>query len=144
MAIFGTGLLAACTILGVMLGDLLGKAIGVKANVGGVGIAMLMLLGARIFLVRRGLLSPGVKLGVEFWGALYIPIVVAMAAQQNVVAALKGGPVVVVAGALTVLLCFACVGIIGRFAGRSETMDEVEAKSAVAREAARVASGQPV
>lgn len=144
MVIFGTGLLAACTILGVMLGELLGKVIGVKANVGGVGIAMLMLLGARILLARRGMLSPGIKLGVEFWGALYIPIVVAMAAQQNVVAALKGGPVVIVAGTLTVLLCFALVALMGRFGGPTESMDEVEAKSAVAREAARVASGQPV
>lgn len=143
MAIYGTGLLAACTMFGVLLGDLLGKAIGVKANVGGVGIAMLLLLLARIMLARRGALSPGLRLGVEFWGALYIPIVVAMAAQQNVVAALEGGPVVILAGALTVLLCFAMVGIVGRFGGPAESMDELEARSAVVREAPPVATGRP-
>ena len=54
-----------------------------KANVGGVGIAMMMLIAARVWLVRRGLLSHGVKLGIEFWATMYIPIVVAMAAQQT-------------------------------------------------------------
>ena len=39
MAIYGVALLAACTLIGAILGDLLGYAIGVKANVGGVGIA---------------------------------------------------------------------------------------------------------
>src|SRR3954471_23239721 len=42
--------------------------------------------------------SHGVKLGVEFWATMYIPIVVAMAAQQNVVAAARGGPIVLIAG----------------------------------------------
>ena len=30
---------------------------------------------------------------MSYWGAMYIPVVVAMAAKQNVVAALRGGPV---------------------------------------------------
>ena len=45
---------------------------------------------------------------------MYIPIVVAMAATQNVVAAVEGGPVVLVAGLATVGLCFACVALLGR------------------------------
>ena len=36
--------------------------------------------------------------GVLFWSAMYIPIVVAMAATQNVVAALAGGPMAAIAG----------------------------------------------
>lgn len=114
MPIKGTALLALCTLLGAWLGDLLGQALGVKANVGGVGIAMLLLIASRLWLGRRGLMSPGLSLGVEFWALLYIPIVVAMAAQQNVRAALAGGPMVLVAGLLTVATCFALVALIGR------------------------------
>jgi malonate transporter MadL subunit len=44
MMIFGVALLAICTLLGLLLGDMLGVAIGVKANVGGVGFAMILLL----------------------------------------------------------------------------------------------------
>ncbi len=117
MTIFGVALLAICTLVGVLLGDLLGVALHVKSNVGGVGLAMALLIGARIWLERSGRLSGGVKLGVEFWGSLYIPIVVAMAAQQNVIAAIAGGPIVVIAAIATVLLCLACVALLGRLGG---------------------------
>jgi len=118
------------------LGDWLGIALGVKANVGGVGIAMIMLIGARLWLVRHGSLSPGVKLGVGFWGALYIPIVIAMAAQQNVVSALKSGPVVLVAAIGTLIVCFAAVALISRMGSPVETMDEIEARETGASKSA--------
>lgn len=130
MAISGVALLAICTLLGGVLGDWLGMALGVKANVGGVGIAMFLLIAARLWLSRRGLLSPGLMLGVGFWGALYIPIVIAMAAQQDVVSALRSGPVVIAAGAGSVAACFAVVALISRLGGRGETMDEIEARQA--------------
>ena len=44
MAIYGTALLSACLLIGLMLGTGLGHLIGVEANVGGVGIAMLLLI----------------------------------------------------------------------------------------------------
>ena len=128
MTISGVALLAICTLLGNLLGDALGAALGVKANVGGVGIAMMFLIAARFWLHHRGILSPGLKRGVEFWGALYIPIVVAMAAQQNVVSAVKSGPIVVIAGVGAVALCFATVALISRLGGPVETMDEIEAR----------------
>jgi len=112
MVIYGVAILALCTVVGAALGDLLGLAIGVKANVGGVGIAMLLLVAIRWWMVKAGGLSPGFKFGVEFWSLMYIPIVVAMAAQQNVVAAVKGGPVVLVAGVVAVALSFACVPLL--------------------------------
>ncbi|MBY0258876.1 malonate transporter subunit MadL [Methylobacterium sp.] len=119
MTIFGVALLALCTLIGVFLGDLLGVALGVKANVGGVGLAMILLIAARSWLLARGKLGGGIKLGVEFWSTMYIPIVVAMAAQQNVVAAVRGGPIVLIAATVSLLLCFACVALLGRF-GRRE------------------------
>ena len=44
MTIYGTALLAACHLAGILLGDLLGRALGMKTNVGGVGLAMLLLI----------------------------------------------------------------------------------------------------
>jgi malonate transporter MadL subunit len=137
MVISGVALLAICTLLGGILGDWLGIALGVKANVGGVGIAMILLIAARLWLFRRGWLSQGVMRGVGFWGALYIPIVIAMAADQNVLSALKSGPVVLVAALGTLIVCFAAVALISRLGGPVETMDEIEARESGASEAAR-------
>ena len=44
MVIYGTALLAICLLVGLILGQWLGLAVGVEANVGGVGIAMLLLI----------------------------------------------------------------------------------------------------
>lgn len=126
MTIYGVALLALCTLAGNLLGEALGHALGVQANVGGVGIAMLLLIAARVALTRRGWLDSGTLSGVAFWGALYIPIVVAMAASQNVVAAASGGMIAVIAATATVAVCFAAVAFLGRFGTRDETMDEIE------------------
>ncbi|TXM93263.1 malonate transporter subunit MadL [Methylobacterium sp. WL30] len=126
MIIAGVALLAACTLIGVYLGDLLGIALGVKANVGGVGIAMILLIAARVWLMRHGRLSKNVKFGVEFWGGMYIPIVVAMAAQQNVVAAVSGGPIVIIAAFGSLAICFAAVALLSRIGGRDPGGPEVE------------------
>jgi malonate transporter MadL subunit len=115
MTIYGVALLAICTLIGVGLGDLLGMVLQVKANVGGVGIAMMLLIGARVWLTRRGALSAGIKLGTEFWATMYIPIVVAMAAQQNVLSAARGGPMVVIIALACVFVCGAVVALISRF-----------------------------
>ena len=139
----GVALLAACTIAGNLLGEFLGWKLGVKANVGGVGLAMLLLIAARMWLSRRGWLAPGVLTGVGFWGTLYIPIVVAMAASQNVVAAVEAGPIVVATTILTVFLCFVGVALIGRFGGHSETMDEIEARESAAKSAQSLGREQP-
>lgn len=137
MTLSGVALLALCTLLGAFLGDTLGAALGVKSNVGGVGIAMILLIAARLWLAKRALLSAAVRLDIAFWAALYIPVVVAMAAQQNVVAAVRGGPVVAIAAVGSLFVCFAAVAVISRLGGTRETMDEIEA-----REVALCASGE--
>ena len=128
MTISGVALLALCTLLGQALGELLGAQLGVKANVGGVGMAMILLIAARVWLTDRKLWTAGVNQGVMLWASLYIPILIAMAAQQDVVAAVSGGPMVLIGGIGVVGLCFAMVALIGRVAGRGETMDEIEAR----------------
>jgi malonate transporter MadL subunit len=114
MIVYGTALLAACHLLGIFLGDLLGHALGVKTNVGGVGIAMLLLIFARLYMAKRNFLPKLTELGVEYWGAMYIPVVVAMAAQQDVVAALRGGPVALLSAFGAVLVCACAIALINR------------------------------
>jgi malonate transporter MadL subunit len=114
MIIYGVTLLSICTLTGIFIGEVLGKLIGVPANVGGVGIAMLMLIFLSSWISRHGKFHPKTEQGVEFWSAIYIPIVVAMAAQQNVAGALKGGPAALLAGLLAVAIAFAMVPVLNR------------------------------
>lgn len=114
MAIYGTALLSICVIIGLVMGRLLGFAVGVQANVGGVGIAMLLLIVTSDYLRQKGRLKEPDERGIVFWSSVYIPIVVAMAASQNVVAAVKGGPVAIVAGVLVVVISFAMIPFIHR------------------------------
>jgi len=115
MVIYGVALLSICLLTGMFVGDVLGRLIGVQANVGGVGIAMLMLI------YLSNLHDHGLKLGaptesgISFWSAMYIPIVVAMAAKQNVVAALSGGWMAIVAGVGAVAVSFALIPVLARF-----------------------------
>ena len=120
MIIYGTALLAACHLIGLFLGDLLGALIGVKSNVGGVGIAMLMLIGLKMYLQGKGLMPKETEAGVGFWGAMYIPVVVAMAASQNVVAALKGGPVALLSAIGAVAACACVIAALSR-SGKDDT-----------------------
>jgi malonate transporter MadL subunit len=114
MVIYGVALLAGCMIAGIFVGELLGKLIGVQANVGGVGIAMLLMIVFADYLRKRGRLNPVSQQGIIFWSSIYIPVVVAMAAKQNVIAAIKGGPAALLAGALAVVVCCALVPLISR------------------------------
>ncbi len=114
MIIYGVAFLALCTLFGLFVGELLGKLLGVPANVGGVGIAMLLLIFIGSYLNKRGLFAAKAEQGVEFWSAIYIPIVVAMAAQQNVLGALSGGPMAILAGTVAVVASFAMVPLLDR------------------------------
>ncbi len=119
MAIYGTALLSICLICGLVVGKLIGIAIGIDANVGGVGIAMLLLILVSGRLQADGLMAQPTQTGVLFWSSIYIPIVVAMAASQNVRAAVSGGTVAILAGTMVVLVSFAMVPLISRI-GQSE------------------------
>ncbi|MFT5645237.1 MAG: malonate transporter MadL subunit [Janthinobacterium sp.] len=119
MIIYGVALLAFCTLAGMFIGDLLGVLVGVKANVGGVGFAMLLLLFLSDKLKSQGRLLPTSSQGIGFWAAMYIPVVVAMAAQQNVVGAIKGGPAAILAGVLAVVVTFALIPLVVRIGASS-------------------------
>lgn len=114
MAIYGVALLSFCYFIGIWFGDILGAILGVKANVGGVGFAMFLLIILTQKLIKAGKMSKPAQDGIAFWNAMYIPIVVAMTAQQNVVAAIKGGPLAVAAGFLAVAVGFMFVPLLSR------------------------------
>ncbi|MFC3607990.1 malonate transporter subunit MadL [Stutzerimonas tarimensis] len=126
MIIYGVALLAICTLVGLFIGDLLGALFGVPSNVGGVGFAMMLLIFGGGYLAKRGFLSGKTNQGIEFWSAIYIPIVVAMAAQQNVVGALSGGPAAILAGVAAVAVSFALVPVISRIGQKDDPVSPDE------------------
>ena len=114
MTIYGSTLLSVCLLAGVVCGRLIGALIGVKANVGGVGVAMVLLIYAADRLRAHGRLNAISQGGIIFWSSIYIPIVVAMAASQNAAAAMKAGWVSFFAGTSAVAAGFLLVPLIGR------------------------------
>ena len=123
MVIYGVTLLAGCYLTGVLLGDLLGHLLGVDANVGGVGIAMLMLILLSNLRDERLKLGPPTASGITFWSAMYIPIVIAMAAKQNVIGALSSGWMAIIAGVVAVAVSFLMIPVLARF-GNDPEKDE--------------------
>ena len=114
MIIYGVALLSFCMLVGVFIGDVLGDIIGAQANVGGVGIAMLLLIVLSNLSHHRFHLSAPTEKGINFWSAMYIPIVVAMAAKQNVIAAVSSGWMAIIAGVAAVAVSFAIIPLLDK------------------------------
>ncbi|MDO8289201.1 MAG: malonate transporter subunit MadL [Parvibaculum sp.] len=126
MIIYGVALLAACLLTGLYVGELLGQLLGVQANVGGVGIAMLLLVLASSTQRFEPLVTGASATGINFWSAMYIPIIVAMAASQNVVAAVDGGLLALLAGVAAVVVSFALVPVLSRFGPQSDPLPPLD------------------
>lgn len=105
-------ILAGCFLVGSIVGELIGALMGVDSNVGGVGIAMLLLILVVDKLVKTNKISKPALDGLSFWNQMYIPVVVAMAASQNVLGALTGGPLAIIAGIGVVVISWACVPLL--------------------------------
>ena len=114
MVIYGVALLSFCMLVGIWIGDILWHLIGVQANVGGVGIAMLLLIILSNLSHHKFQIGSATENGVHFWSAMYIPIVVAMAAKQNVIAAVSSGWLAIVAGVAAVAVSFAVIPLLDR------------------------------
>jgi malonate transporter MadL subunit len=112
MKIYGVALLGACFLMGQLIGELLGKALDIDGNIGGVGFAMLFLILVGNKMKKNGLLTSVSERGVLFWSSMYIPVVIAMSATQNVKAALTGGWVAVFVGVIATGISFLCIPII--------------------------------
>ncbi|MFM6982592.1 MAG: malonate transporter subunit MadL [Chitinophagaceae bacterium] len=112
MKIYGVAILAACFLTGQFIGELIGEWIGVDGNVGGVGFAMLFLILLGGWMKTKGYLDTDPERGILFWNAMYIPVVIAMSATQNVKAALSGGWVAITVGIAGTLISFLLVPLI--------------------------------
>ena len=114
MIVYGVALLSGCLILGMLIGESIGVVLNVDANVGGVGIAMIFLVLASNSEKFKALTEGAAGSGIKFWSAMYIPIVVAMAARQDVAGATEGGLLAVVAGVAAVAVSFALVPVLSK------------------------------
>lgn len=112
--IYGVAILAACFLVGKVLGEYLGHLIGIDANVGGVGFAMILLIAITQWIHNLKRIDVQLEAGIVFWSNLYIPVIVAMSAIQNVKGALSSGMIAVLAGIIPTALCFFLVPWLSR------------------------------
>ena len=121
MKIYGVALLAGCFLVGKLLGNFLGAVIGIEGDIGGVGFGMLLLIVSNIFLTKRGWMIAETKTGILFWSSMFIPIVIAMAATQNVNAAISGGWIAFFAGGSVTIALFMLVPLISKIGKKPDT-----------------------
>ena len=114
MTIYGVAILAACYVTGQLFGEGLGKILGIDANVGGVGFAMLLLILLTNWMQKRQMLPIETERGVGFWSNMYIPVIVAMSATQNVSVAMSGGMLAVLAGIIPTAVAFAMIPLLSK------------------------------
>lgn len=124
MSIYGVGILSFCYIVGKFLGRLLGVIVGLDSDIGGVGFAMLLLIILVGYCKKRGWLTDKSKNGISFWKSMYIPVVVALSAIQDVQAAVKSGIVAIGGGILGVVFAFSLIPVLGKlFGGKDGRQD---------------------
>ncbi|HUS01680.1 MAG TPA: malonate transporter subunit MadL [Chitinophagaceae bacterium] len=116
MLIYGVAILSGCYILGQIIGESLGKLLHIDASVGGVGFAMLLLILVNHWMHKRKWFTAEMDMGVLFWNKMYIPVIVAMSASQNVAVALAGGMVALLAGGFAVAFSFLLIPYFSKLA----------------------------
>lgn len=130
MILYGTAALAICMLIGQILGTFLGNLLGVDADIGGVGFAMVMLIFATGWLRKKGLMPEPTKQGILFWSSMYIPIVVGMSSIQNVAGAIDGGVMALVTGVVTAVGCAGMVPILSKIGKPSEPLPPLHQEDA--------------
>jgi len=111
MYIYGCALLAICLLAGNFIGLLLGALTGFGTNIGGVGFAAILLL--VINLIRPiDRMQIKTQEGIHFWQGMFLPVVVAMTASQDVVHAIDGGLLALLAGVVPVFIAFALMPVL--------------------------------
>lgn len=124
MKIYGVSLLAFCFLLGKLIGNILGYLMQINGDVGGVGFAMLFLMLSNSIFKRKGWMAKETKKGILFWSSMYIPIIVAMAATQNVKAALSGGVIAILAGVLATFIAFSFIPLLSKIGNKKQLKKE--------------------
>jgi len=114
MNIYGVSLLAFCFLFGKIIGTYLGSFIGLSGDVGGVGFSMFILVYINSYLKKKNINTSKSENGIIFWSTMYIPIVIAMSASQNVKASLTGGVLAVMVGVTVTFFAFILVPILSK------------------------------
>lgn len=118
--IYGVAILAACMFLGTTFGNIIGLLTGINSDIGGVGFAMLLLLLITNSKWANKILPENYKKGIEFWQAMFIPVIIAMSASQNVYAALSGGWLALAAGVAVVVAALLLLVLLNNIAAKLE------------------------
>ena len=118
--IWATTWIAASMFAGNAVGTLLGAAVGVDMNVGGIGFSVLFLLMLTETLKKQGRFFPQAEKGMHFWREVYAMAIVAMAASQDVYSALSKGAIAILAGIAPVLLVIVIVACLARMQAKKE------------------------
>ncbi|NLD05913.1 MAG: malonate transporter subunit MadL [Synergistaceae bacterium] len=126
MVIYGVLLLAVCYFAGLFVGELTGILVGLNANVGGVGFAMLFLLLLFSYseTVKKNLKSERFSDGLKFWQNMYIPVVIAMSASQDVVKAIRSGWLAITCGITLTVLSLCLVPFVSRISSSKNKTKE--------------------
>ena len=126
--IYGVALLSLCMLIGSFIGNLLGLWTGLGSDIGGVGFAMILLLLLTNSKKVNKLLPEGYVKGINFWKEMFIPVIIAMSASQNVVSALDGGVLALVLGVGVVVIMLLLIPVFNMFSkdNEGETKKEEE------------------
>ena len=124
--IYGVALLAGCMFIGSFVGNLLGLLTGLNSDIGGVGFAMLLLLVVTNSRKINNILPKGYEKGIEFWKEMFIPVIIALSASQNVVSALDGGILALTAGVGVVIVMLLLIPLFNKFIPKSVEEDNKE------------------
>lgn len=129
MVIYGVLLLSLCYFAGLFVGEITGRLVGLNANVGGVGFAMLFLLLLCSYseTVKTSLKNERFSDGLRFWQNMYIPVVIAMSASQDVVKAVRSGWLAILCGITLTVLSLCLIPLVSRI---SSTRGKEEAGKA--------------
>lgn len=127
MSIYGVAIISGCMFAGNFVGDLLGRLSGIDSNLGSVGFAMLFLILCTNTNLVGSKLSETTVDGLKYWQTMYVPVVVAMTASQNVIQAVSGGTIAILAGFLSVIACFLLLPLLNKIFQFYEVNQESEA-----------------
>lgn len=120
MKIYGVAILAGCFIAGQFIGEALGYVLNIDANVGGVGFAMVLLIVVNLWLHKIDRFPKESQEGIGFWSDMYLPVIVAMSATQDVAAALSGSTVAIIAGVMVTVIPLMILPMISKLARKHE------------------------
>ncbi len=127
--IYGVALLAGCMFAGSFIGNLLGIWTGLGSDIGGVGFAMILLLILTNSKTVNKILPEAYTKGIIFWKEMFIPVIIAMSASQNVVSALDGGVLALTLGVGVVIFMLLLIPVFNMFSPKNnedEAQKEVE------------------